>query len=43
MPSAFYKLMAWFSPSYPIGAFSYSSGLEWAVEAGDISDADSLA
>ena len=40
--SALYKLMAWFSPSYPIGAFSYSSGIEWAVEAGDISDADSL-
>jgi urease accessory protein len=37
-----YKLMAWFSPSYPIGAFSYSSGLEWAVEARDISDADTL-
>ena len=41
-PSALYKLMAWFSPSYPIGAFSYSSGIEWAVEAGDISDADTL-
>jgi urease accessory protein len=40
--SALYKLMAWFSPSYPIGAFSYSSGIEWAVEAGDISDADTL-
>ncbi len=39
---ALYKLMAWFSPSYPIGAFSYSSGIEWAVEAGDISDADTL-
>jgi urease accessory protein len=39
---ALYKLMAWFSPSYPIGAFSYSSGLEWAVEAGDISDAGTL-
>jgi urease accessory protein len=39
---ALYKLMAWFSPSYPIGAFSYSSGLEWAVEARDISDADTL-
>ena len=28
--------MAWLSPSYPVGAFSYSSGIEWAVEAGDI-------
>jgi len=37
-----YRLMAWLSPSYPIGAFSYSGGLEWAVDSGDISDADSL-
>jgi urease accessory protein len=34
--------MAWLSPAYPVGAFSYSSGLEWAVEAGDIADAESL-
>jgi urease accessory protein len=34
--------MAWLSPAYPIGAFSYSSGIEWAVEAGEISDAMSL-
>jgi urease accessory protein len=32
------KLLAWFSPAFPIGAFSYSHGLEWAVEAGDIAD-----
>src|SRR5690348_16054525 len=37
-----YRLMAWLSPSYPVGAFSYSSGIEWAVEAGDITDAESL-
>ena len=37
-----YRLMAWLSPSFPVGAFSYSSGLEWAVEAGDIADADAL-
>lgn len=37
-----YRLMAWLSPSYPVGAFSYSSGIEWAVEAGDIKDAASL-
>jgi urease accessory protein len=41
-PAALYRLMAWLSPSYPVGAFSYSSGIEWAVEAGDIRDADSL-
>jgi len=34
--------MAWLSPAYPIGAFSYSSGIEWAVEAGDIKDAQTL-
>jgi urease accessory protein len=41
-PAALYRLMAWLSPSYPIGAFSYSSGIEWAVETGDIADADTL-
>ena len=41
-PAALYRLMAWMSPSYPVGAFSYSSGIEWAVEAGDIKDAESL-
>ena len=40
--SALYRLMAWLSPAYPVGAFSYSSGLEWAVEAGDVCDAASL-
>lgn len=34
--------MAWLSPTYPIGAFSYSGGIEWAVEAGDIRDAEAL-
>ena len=44
--AALYRLMAWLSPSFPVGAFSYSSGIEWAVEAGDITrccDADRLA
>lgn len=35
-------LAAWFSPAYPIGAYSYSHGLEWAVEAGDVSDLATL-
>jgi urease accessory protein len=34
--------MAWLSPAFPVGAFSYSSGIEWAVEAGDITDAEGL-
>jgi urease accessory protein len=40
--SALYRLMAWLSPAYPVGAFSYSGGLEWAIEAGDVSDAVTL-
>jgi len=35
-------LLAWLSPAFPTGAFAYSHGLEWAVEAGDIKDADTL-
>lgn len=41
-PAGLYRLMAWLSPAYPVGAFSYSSGLEWAVEAGDVTDAAAL-
>jgi urease accessory protein len=40
--ASLYRLMTWLSPSFPVGAFSYSSGIEWAVEAGDIKDAASL-
>src|SRR5215470_7904291 len=40
--ASLYRLLAWLSPAFPVGAFSYSSGIEWAVEAGDIKDADSL-
>jgi urease accessory protein len=39
---ALYRLLAWLSPAYPVGAFSYSSGIEWAVEAGDVADAEAL-
>jgi urease accessory protein len=35
-------LLLWLSPGFPVGAFAYSHGLEWAVEAGDIGDARSL-
>lgn len=37
--AALYRLMAWLSPAYPVGAFSYSHGLEYAVEAGHVTDA----
>ena len=40
--AALYRLMTWLSPAFPVGGFSYSSGIEWAVEAGDIADAASL-
>lgn len=41
-PAALYRLFTWLSPAFPIGAFSYSSGVEWAVEAGDIHNAKTL-
>lgn len=37
-----YRLMTWLSPGYPIGAFSYSHGLEYAVEAGLVRDRKQL-
>jgi urease accessory protein len=40
--AALYRLMTWLSPAFPVGGFSYSSGIEWAVEVGDITDASSL-
>ncbi len=39
---ALYRLMAWLSPSYPVGAFAYSHGIEWAVEDGRITDPATL-
>lgn len=40
--AALHKLTQWLSPAYPVGAFSYSHGLEWAVSEGEISDAATL-
>jgi urease accessory protein len=40
--AALYRLMSWLSPSYPVGAFSYSHGLEQAVEIGLVRDRDGL-
>jgi urease accessory protein len=39
---AVYRLLAWLSPSYPTGAFSYSHGIEYAVEAELVRDRASL-
>jgi urease accessory protein len=37
-----YRLLAWLSPGFPIGAFSYSHGLEAAAESGAVHDRFSL-
>lgn len=39
MTDSVLKLTAWLSPGYPVGAYSYSHGLEWAVEEGRVHDA----
>jgi len=36
------RLQTWLSPAFPIGAYSYSHGIEWAVEVGEVRDCDSL-
>lgn len=40
--SGLYRLMAWLSPSYPVGAFAYSHGIEWAVEETRVKDEATL-
>ncbi|WP_245454877.1 MULTISPECIES: urease accessory protein UreF [unclassified Mesorhizobium] len=40
---ALLRLMAWLSPSFPVGGYSYSHGIERAVHDGLISDRDDLA
>jgi len=39
---ALLRLQSWLSPAFPTGSYSYSHGLEWAVEAEYISDRKSL-
>ena len=41
-PLSVLRLLSWLSPSFPNGAYSYSHGLEWAVEAGHVYDRSSL-
>lgn len=36
------RLMAWVSPAFPVGGFTYSHGLEWHVETGLVRDRASL-
>jgi urease accessory protein len=41
-PQALLRLHSWVSPAFPTGSYSYSHGLEWAVESGDVHDRRSL-
>jgi urease accessory protein len=41
-PLALLRLQSWLSPALPTGSYSYSHGIEWAVEAGHIHDRRSL-
>ncbi len=38
-----YRLLSWMSPSFPVGAYAYSHGIEYAIEAGLIKTAKELA
>lgn len=40
--AALRMLLAWLSPAFPVGGFSYSHGLEWAIEDGTVTDAETL-
>lgn len=40
--SALLRLMAWLSPAFPVGGFSYSHGIERAVHDGLVADAAAL-
>ncbi|MEP3276442.1 MAG: urease accessory protein UreF [Stappiaceae bacterium] len=40
--SNLYRLLAWLSPSFPVGAYTYSHGLEWVIEEGQIDSPESL-
>src|SRR5499433_3497424 len=39
---ALLRLQSWLSPAFPIGSYSYSHALEWAVEAGHVLDRETL-
>jgi urease accessory protein len=41
-PLALLRLQSWLSPAFPTGSYSYSHGLERAVEAGNVYDRKSL-
>jgi urease accessory protein len=41
-PLALLRVQSWLSPAFPSGSYSYSHGLEWAVEAGHVHNRKSL-
>ena len=38
----FMTVMQWMSPAFPIGAFAYSHGLEWAIDKDHVSNGEKL-
>ena len=42
MTDPLHILAQWFSPAFPVSAYAWSHGLEWAISAGDITDAVTL-
>src|SRR5262245_5046830 len=41
-PRSLIRLQQWLSPAFPIGSYSYSHGLEWAIESNQIHNRTSL-
>src|SRR6516165_12290650 len=41
-PLSLFRQQSWLSPAFPTGSYSYSHGIEWAVEAEHIHDRESL-
>jgi urease accessory protein len=41
-PASTLRMLAWLSPAFPTGGYAYSHGLEWVVEAREITDAATL-
>ena len=41
-PAGLLDLMIWLSPAFPVGGFTYSHGLEWAIEDGTVTTAAAL-
>ena len=41
-PGSLLRMQSWLSPAFPTGSYSYSHGIEWAVEAGHIHNRGNL-